>query len=430
MIHEVRIKNILSFREEQIFSFEATADKSFEDLYTVQIKPNLKLLKLGILYGANASGKTNFLVALNFLRNLVLEAKEDKFKTIDFIPFLLDHESKKQNGSFYISFFIGSIRYIYTLELNSKFIVQEKLLYYPKTQPALVFNRVFNQQEEIATIEFGDKLNLTSKETIILEGNAIKNATLLSIYNKLNINIETLELVVQWFKKNFMEIVKPKTNLTNWAIQEVERSKKYKDFLIDILQKADFNISDIIIEEKEEIIDDDLAELIKDTSRISTTEKERLLNERKLKLKSISFLHRTNLGDFKIPMNLQSNGTARYFGLGGILNTLLEKDRLLTIDELETSLHYELVSHFLKTFLVNSNQSQLIVATHNINILMADFIRRDVIWFCEKNEEGATKLFSASDFKIHKNISLFNAYKIGKLGAKPNLGNIYLKPHG
>ena len=426
MIHEVRIKNVLSFKEEQTFSFEATKNKSYEDLYTVQVKPNLKLLKLGIIYGANASGKTNFLSALTLLRDIVLKPKDDKFEKIGYTPFLLDHESKKQNGQFYISFFLDKARFIFTIVLNQDHIVDEKLIFYPGIRPALAYHRRYNKEKDISEIEFGDKLGLSNKEAIILEGNTIKNSSVLSIYNKSNINIELLEQVVHWFKDGFMDNVSPKTNLTTWTSRKVEESEDCKDFIVDILQKADFNISDIKIEEKEEDIDEEIAKLIKDASSISNEEKEKILRGRKLKMKRISFIHRNELGYFKIPMNLQSNGTRRYYGLGGILNTLLQKNRLITIDELETSLHYELVSHFLKTFLVNSSNSQLIVTTHNINILMEDFIRRDVIWFCEKNNIGATDIYAASDFKIHKNISLFNAYKIGKLGAKPNLGNIYL----
>lgn len=430
MIHEVKIKNCLSFKDEQILSFEATSDKTHDDLYCVKIKPSLRLLKLGIIYGANASGKTNFLVALNFLRDVVLEAKEDKFEEIDFQPFLLDKDTPKENGELYISFYIEKTRYIYSLILNAEHIVDEKLIFYPSTQPATLFHRQYDSENDISIIDFGGKLDLSPKEKIILEGNTIKNSSVLSIYNKSNVTVNFLESVVSWFKTNFMEIIKPKTRLTSWTSNKLEKSDKCKDFVVEILQEADFNISDIIIDEKERDIDEELAELIKDDKRIPNNKKEALLKDRKLKLKSISFQHTTSKGSFKIPFSLQSSGTTRYYGLGGVLNSLLQEEKFLTIDELETSLHYELVNHFIKTFLVNTCNSQLLFTTHNINILMEEFIRRDVLWFCEKQEDGATELYSASDFKLHKNTSIFNAYRIGKLGAKPNLGNIYLEQHG
>lgn len=427
MIHEFRIKNVLSFKEEQILSFEASTDNTYQDLYCVEIKPSFRLLKMGMIYGANASGKTNLLVALNILRRLVLNSAEDKFEKIEFVPFLLDENSKNENGEFYLSFFIGKRRFIYTLTVNTDYIEKEKLVYYPKSQPALVFQRTYDEVEALSQIEFGEKLGLSKKDAIILEGNTIRNSTLLSSYIKSNVSIDLLEDVIAWFKDTLMETIKPKTDLIFWTSKRIEESRECREFVLDALQKADLNISDIIIDEEEKSIDDQLAELIQGDKRIPSTEKEKLLKERKLKLKNISFMHTTSAGNFSIPYGLQSNGTQRYYGLGGVLSVLLQGEKILPIDELETSLHYELVNHFIKTFLVNSTNSQLIFTTHNINILSEDFIRRDVVWFCEKNNEGATELFSATDFGLHKNVSLFNAYRIGKLGAKPNPGDIFLE---
>lgn len=127
---------------------------------------------------------------------------------------------------------------------------------------------------------------------------------------------------------------------------------------------------------------------------------------------------------------MQSQGTLRYYGLGGALNKLVSENATLLIDEIENSLHFELVRHFIKTFLVNSVHSQLIVSTHDIGILEDDLMRRDAVWITEKNINGGTELYSIADFKLHKNISIANAYKIGKLGGKPELGNIYLKEYG
>jgi uncharacterized protein len=430
MIHEVRIKNVLSFREEQVLSFEASADRAYQDLYGVEIKPSMKLLKLGIVYGANASGKTNLLAALNLLRKAVLEPKTDKFEKTGFVPFLLDEQSKREDGSYYLSFFIGSTRYIYTLALNEEHISEERLVYYPGSQPALIFERAYDRHADISRVEFGNKLKISNREAVILEGNTIKNSTLLSAYNRSNVAIDLLEEVVNWFKSSFMNTITPSTELTAWTSRKLEESPQRKRFVVDILQKADFNIRDIIIEEKEEHLTEALARAIQDEQNMTAAEKEKLLKERSIKLKNISFLHATESGEHKLPIAFQSSGTMRYYGLGGVLDALLEAERFLPIDELENSLHFELINHFIKTFLVNAKRSQLLFTTHNINILMEDFIRRDAVWFCEKNAAGATELFSASDFSLHKNVSLFNAYRIGKLGAKPVLGDIYLRKNG
>ena len=109
--------------------------------------------------------------------------------------------------------------------------------------------------------------------------------------------------------------------------------------------------------------------------------------------------------------------------MGAVLESLIKDGSIYAIDELENSLHYELVAHFIKIFLENSNSSQLIFTTHDINLLNLDFLRRDTVWFVEKNEYGASELYSLVEFKLHKNLSPFNAYRVGKLGAKPNLSD-------
>ena len=110
-----------------------------------------------------------------------------------------------------------------------------------------------------------------------------------------------------------------------------------------------------------------------------------------------------------------------------ILNFLLREKRFVAIDEVESSIHYELLSYFIKVFLANSNQtSQLLLTTHDINLLNEDFIRRDTIWFTDKDELGETKLARLSSLGLHKNLSPYNAYRQGKLVKLPFLGSQYL----
>src|SRR5690606_20632360 len=126
----------------------------------------------------------------------------------------------------------------------------------------------------------------------------------------------------------------------------------------------------------------------------------------------------------------ESSGTKRYFGLGGSLYVLIRGSHMLCIDELETSLHPDLMKHFLQVFLMNSGRSQLLITTHNLSLMAdSDFIRRDALWFSEKKDDGSVALFSAADFDttaLRKDANLINAYKTGRLGAKPNLGSPYI----
>ena len=147
--------------------------------------------------------------------------------------------------------------------------------------------------------------------------------------------------------------------------------------------------------------------------------------------RKIDLIHKVADGKtYRLSLLAESSGTKRYFGLGGLLYELIHSSRMLCIDELETSLHPDLMKHFLQTFLLNAGPSQMLVTTHNIALMEEqDFIRRDALWFCEKGNDGAVSLYSAADFdstSLRKDANLVNAYKSGRLGAKPNLGSPYV----
>ena len=127
MILEFKVKNFLSVKEEQTLSFEATADKTLEEHFIVR-KGKKRLLKMALLYGANASGKTNILMALDFVRRTALSRLADKEVGTAFVPFLLDNETKNENGVFDLSFFVDDILHLYHFELNGKFIENERVI--------------------------------------------------------------------------------------------------------------------------------------------------------------------------------------------------------------------------------------------------------------------------------------------------------------
>ena len=141
MILEFKIKNFLSFKDEVTFSFEATKDKTLEDYHVVKVAEGVRLLKLGIVYGANASGKTNLLNAFDFLRDFWFNVADSKEDETGVVPFLLDPEKPLQPSSFKLSFYVGSTKYVYSLEITEKQVLLEKLEYYPGVQPAVVFER-------------------------------------------------------------------------------------------------------------------------------------------------------------------------------------------------------------------------------------------------------------------------------------------------
>ena len=125
---------------------------------------------------------------------------------------------------------------------------------------------------------------------------------------------------------------------------------------------------------------------------------------------------------------METRSTIRLMGNAVLIKQLLIDQKITLIDEVETSLHYELLSYFIKVYLANScTPSQLIITTHDINLLDEDFIRRDTIWFTDKDSSGETILTRLSSLGLHKNLSPYNAYRQGKLVKLPFLGSIYLK---
>jgi AAA15 family ATPase/GTPase len=417
----------LSFKTEQRLSFEATSDGENEEYYCVEIKPGVKLLKTAIRYGANASGKTNLLVALDFLRNLVIESPKDKEEKIEVTPFLLDEESRKEKTSFFLSFFIDDTKFVYSVLLDKIRIYEEQLTYYPSVQPAKLYNRLYDEKTDSTKIEFGNHLKLGQKDQIVITGNTLNNCTVVASFAKSNVASSILNEVFQYFKKELKGILRPTMNFSGYTLRELVETPQMKSFILKILKQSDFNICNLEVKTKDIIISPGLLKAIQNTSLPDEVKKE-YLDKGKIEQREIVYIHDTaGLGTYSLPEEVESRGTTRYVGMAILLYHLIKENRVIPIDEIEMSLHVELLSYFIKLFLANGDKhSQLIFTTHDINLLDEDFIHRDAVWFTTKNEAGESVLERLSNKRLHKNISPYNAYRQGKLGAKPFTGNISL----
>ena len=141
------------------------------------------------------------------------------------------------------------------------------------------------------------------------------------------------------------------------------------------------------------------------------------------------FENYSNKGSFYVSLNLQSQGTIRYIQILETLYDLITGSHVYYLDELGEDLHHDLMLYYLSVFLYNSAQSQLIITSQETTLLAQDIINenRGTVWFVEKNRETASSEYSRGDsFGLHKNLSLYNSYRIGRLGAKPELGSIFI----
>ncbi len=430
MIINFSVQNFHSIKDKVTLSFEATVAKDLEGYYIIEPKPGLRLLKLGLIYGANASGKTTILMALDFLREMVLNPFEKKTDTFDFKPFLFDNHTPHENTFFSLEFLQKGVKYLYEIELNYEAIINEKLFFYSPNK-AVVFERKTDLEKQLSIIDFGSKIKINKEHKAILEANTLSNNTVIGGFAKTNIESSELRGVSDWFRNKLKQIIGPKTSLLNFVSNKLENSIMDKKYIIEFLKKADFRITDITIDKGEKEVDAKIIKFISEKVSLSDEEINIIKEKSKTESKEIFFQHSIENGEiYKLPYKDESSGTQRYYQFSGLLDLMIRNEMIITIDELESSLHPDLLKHFLLTFLVNSKHSQLIATTHYRELLMEkDILRNDAIWFTEKKEDGSTDLFSLTDFDssvIRNTSSVYNAYKIGKLGAVPNLSDYYI----
>lgn len=428
MIVKFDIANFGSIKEKQTLSFEAEKTKSLEDFYIAKIG-NLRLLKIALIYGANASGKTTILKALDFLRNLVLYPVSKKTEELDFSPFLFDENTTKKNSTLSIEFVQNKIKYAYEVEFFQKAIVSESLLFY-KPNKAIVFKRTTDLKNQFSKIRFGSKIVIEKTALKTLEANTLWNNTVLAGYLKTNIEINELKEAVDWFESYLHPLVYPKSELDGFITSLIEKNIVIKDDVIRILKKADLNISNIAIKKKEEDIPSGFFEFIEKTSDVPSERLREIKSKKKIMTVKLELEHFVDGNKYFLPFDLESQGTKRYYGFAGLLSLLVRNSTAFPIDELESSLHPDLYLHFLLSFLANSQNSQIIATTHNREILNdKDVIRDDAIWITDKKGNASTELYSFADFDtsvIRDTTNRLNAYKSGKLGGIPNVGDYYL----
>lgn len=429
MIAEFKIRNFYSLRDEQTLSFIPTNDDTSRDIYTEEVADGVSLLKIGFIYGSNASGKTNILKALDFFSRFMVNDGLNKGDEIGVVPFLLDGVSDKERTQFEMSFYLNREKYKLNLVLDNKVIYEETLQVYSSVQPTLLYKRTYNPGKDATDIVFGGKVGLVKKSREAIEGNTFNKRTVIAAFGKSNVEKSRLNLVYDFFSQKIAPIMYPQSSMMGFTKRRITRDRdgRLKRFILHFLKASDFNISDIAIHEEEVSITPEMELVIKNTSAMPEKAKEEILKKGTLHSDEMFFVHHTSNGDKELDEELESRGTKRYMGLATILYDLLVHGVILPIDEIESSIHYELLSYFIKVFLVNSKRSgQLIISTHDINLLDEDYIRRDVIWFTDKNDCGETQLIRLSSLGLHKTLSVYNAYRQEKLVNLPFLDSIYM----
>ncbi len=422
MIRDFWVKNYLSIRDKQELNFIAKGPVSE---LVAEISKGVFLYKIGILYGSNASGKSNMLVALNEIFRILVSSKSDAQQKIKgFLPFAL---SKNEPTEMHVSFYADSVRYDYDVTFNGDFVLSEILNYYPNGSKALFYERSFVGDNLQADIKFGTSLKLLAKTQDSIRENTLNNHSVLSVCRKaaLKEDIEPFTTLYSYVKSNYHDVDGDMERGIVDVLTDAYTDDRKRRFFMQMLQKADLNIMEYrpVIEDR--VIPPEYRERIS-KENIPDSMKEVLLKPAN---DSISFLNHSGKGDFEVPMELQSNGTLKYIRILDALYDMITGNHVYYLDELGEDLHYDLLFYYLNVFIFNSDKSQLIITSQETTLLSQDLINenRGVVWFVEKNHDTASSEYSRGDsFGLHKNLSLYNSYRVGRLGAKPELGSIFI----
>ena len=414
MLIEFSVTNYRSFLPPQTLTLTAnTATELQEENSFISPMPSLpRLLRSAVVYGPNAAGKSNLIQAIFFMRRFVLSsAKESQEgEKIGVTPFLFNRQGRQNPSEFEVLFIQDSIRYQYGFAVSSERVTGEWLFAYPEGRAQKWFERNYDPETQKDIWYFGPKFTGLRK---VWQKATRSNALFLS--TAIQLNNEQLKPVFNWFERK-LHVIAPGTSISpGFSTGECE---KEKEKILKFMNAADLSITDISLEKKEFSMDDLPANMPQSI-------KEEIARDLKgKKLTRLFFMHLSSDSGEEVPLEIteESAGTRKLFALAGPWLDVLDNGLVLFVDELDTSLHPLLVRFLLNLFHdpeTNRHNAQLVFTTHDTTVLDQTFMRRDQVWFVEKDAENATRLYPLSDYRPRKGEALQKGYLYGRYGALP-----------
>ena len=421
MLLEFSVANYLSFKSKTTLSLFATPIKEHVDTNIFSTERH-DLLKGAVIYGANASGKSNFIKAMSTMRRLVLQSfEQSSADELDIIPFLLSTETEDAPSFFEAVFLIDNTRYRYGFEVNNHNVNAEWLFEAQKQAEKPLFIR---EQEGI------EVMTKVFPEGRDLEERTRENALFLAVVDQFNGKIA--KKIMKWFN-NFITI----SGLSHEGYKGVTfgmlENKETQKTLLDFYKKLDLGFDDLAISKKPFDPKELPSEMPEGLLKQLVTDLEGAF---KIDIKTIHKKYDSKdkvVGKIEFDMRSQeSSGTNKLFNISGPVFDVLNNGGALVVDELDASLHPLLTLAITKLFNskeFNRNNAQLIFATHDTNLLYYGNYRRDQIYFVEKNKYGASEMYSLVEYKeegktIRKDRSFEKDYIEGRYGAIPFIGNL------
>jgi uncharacterized protein len=416
MLIEFRVGNFRSFDEPQAFSLVASSDTRHPDNCIPFGK--LRLLKSAAVYGANASGKSNLIKAIGFMRQFVLVSATtmNVGDEIPVTPFQLNPDSRGKASFFEVAFVVGEVRYQYGFTATRKRVQDEWLIAYPKGRPRHLLERHFDLESAQTNWAFRGELE---KEGTLLKERTRDNGLVLS--RGAELNIAPLTTVLLWFrqKTSVLDLSTSPAGLIEQTARRLKDDASFRERVLRLVRHAGLGISDLEVAEERRYFSWTPAE----------SDPVGLVPVDPIHVHTIRSIHKS-LGGETVRFNFmeaESNGTQRFFALAGLWLDALDQGALLVIDELDCSMHPELTWKLVELFQTkgaNPNGAQLTFSTHDSTLMDLELFRRDQIWIVEKGRAGGSRLSSLYDFeeKPRNNEAVQQRYLAGRYGGVPVFG--------
>lgn len=418
MLIELNIENILSYNDETSFSMETGKRlRKFNKTHTTEVA-NTKILKNAIIFGSNGSGKTNLLLSLELLQNLLRSPVKKVTDTLPYRP-CVTSATKKDFSKIEITFFKNR-KYTYIVKYNKNEIFYESLSYFENKTKHTYFERT---SENI--------FNIIPEKYSNLQDSLRSN--IFFIFELQNLNDVYSKDLYKWLFNDLFLLGSSFDSSTesNEDFEVIGENPIIKEALINFLSFADTNIVDLDIVSDITELSPNFKEALKlilsdvEESGVFDLETDSLTRTRLFTV----YNKYNNLGEKKgtanISFNAESRGNRKLILIGLTILNNLDSEKVIIMDEFDSGLHLELSKALLKIFNTENNNNQYILTTHELQLLDSD-LRKDQIWLAEKDYRGFSDLYSLFDFKDLKtntrnDISFFRRYIKGQFGAVPNI---------
>lgn len=424
MLIQFTVGNYRSIREEQTLSMVAGNDDALPENLIPVVSIKWPLLRQVAIYGPNAAGKSNLLAALEALRLLVDESaglqEGDPLSWLK--PHLLDKTTEQQPTTFTLIFQLEGVRYQYDVSASARRIFHEELTAWPQGRPQRWFMRTVDPATNEETWNLGSNLKGERYQRHLWQTSTRSNALFLS--TAVQLNNDQLKPVFHWITEKLIVVLPGEISPSNLKgmqlsfdrLDHPDRSQRLES-IMSILKSADVGIESLFVKEKSEDGQKDglLAGLGKLLQAVLT-------HPNRLFMDKMGTIHkRTDGSEVRFDFEDESDGTRKLFEFSALWLLALETGATLLVDEIDRSLHSLLARMLVKLFRSHNNphNAQLIFTTHDTTLLDTDLLRRDQIWFVEKNKQGATQLYSLLEFSPRKNEAVERGYLVGRYGAIP-----------